>query len=221
MKSFTIDTENAISVFATAEEAAASAATPFHTFGSERELTELAAGWPAERLQAIWNSLPGVAPVKKFRDQKAAIGMIWTRIQTLAEPLAPKAATPAAKPEPKSNKSADPKADTEPKGGARAAKGAPPNNQTSRKAPPAKAAPKGKKVAQVEEASAPRDGSKMAEVIAMLRRKNGATIIDIMRAMGWQRHTVRGFVAGALKKAGHQVESFKPTGGERSYRLNQ
>jgi hypothetical protein len=37
--------------------------------------------------------------------------------------------------------------------------------------------------------------------------------------MGWQRHTVRGFMAGAMKKAGFTVESFKPEGGERNYRL--
>ena len=47
----------------------------------------------------------------------------------------------------------------------------------------------------------------MAEVIAMLQRKNGASITEIMSAMKWQRHTVRGFMAGAMKKAGYTVES--------------
>jgi hypothetical protein len=37
--------------------------------------------------------------------------------------------------------------------------------------------------------------------------------------MGWQRHTVRGFMAGAMKKAGFTVESFKPEGGERTARV--
>ena len=55
----------------------------------------------------------------------------------------------------------------------------------------------------------------------MLQRKGGATISEIMKAMSWQRHTVRGFMAGAMKKAGYTVESFKPEGGERSYRLNK
>jgi hypothetical protein len=54
---------------------------------------------------------------------------------------------------------------------------------------------------------------------AMLQRKNGATLAEIMERMGWQRHTVRGFVA-TLKKAGYTVESFRPEGGERSYRIN-
>jgi hypothetical protein len=41
-----------------------------------------------------------------------------------------------------------------------------------------------------------------------------------MEKMGWQRHTVRGFMAGAMKKAGHTVESFKSDKGERTYRIN-
>jgi predicted transcriptional regulator len=64
-----------------------------------------------------------------------------------------------------------------------------------------------------------RGGSKTGQVIEMLQRKNGATIEEIMKTMGWQRHTVRGFMAGAMKKAGFTVESFKPEGGERNYRL--
>ena len=51
--------------------------------------------------------------------------------------------------------------------------------------------------------------------------KNGATLTEIMEKMNWQRHTVRGFMAGAMKKAGYTVESFKPEGGERTYRINQ
>jgi hypothetical protein len=42
-----------------------------------------------------------------------------------------------------------------------------------------------------------------------------------MQQMGWQKHTVRGFMAGAMKKAGYKVESFKSDKGERSYRINQ
>src|ERR1017187_1706855 len=59
MTTFTIDQENAISAFATAEEAAAATATPFDSFSTEQELVELAAQWPVERLVAILNSLPG------------------------------------------------------------------------------------------------------------------------------------------------------------------
>src|ERR1022692_1900311 len=82
-------------------------------------------------------------------------------------------------------------------------------------------APKGKKVVKAKDAAAPREGSKTAQVVAMLQRKGGATLAEVMKKMGWQKHTVRGFMAGAMKKAGYQVESFKPEGGERTYRINK
>ena len=59
MKTFTIDDENNITAFATREEAAATTTTPFDCFASQNELAELAAAWPADRLVAIWNGLPG------------------------------------------------------------------------------------------------------------------------------------------------------------------
>jgi hypothetical protein len=42
--------------------------------------------------------------------------------------------------------------------------------------------------------------SKQDVVIAMLQRPEGATVDEVARAMGWQRHTVRGLFSGALKK---------------------
>jgi Protein of unknown function (DUF3489) len=69
--------------------------------------------------------------------------------------------------------------------------------------------------------SGPREGSKTAQVIAMLQREGGAAIPEIMSTMGWQKHTVRGFMAGTMKKAGYTVESFKPEGGERTYRIQK
>ena len=60
MTTFTIDNENTITAFGSAEEAAAASTTPFDSFANPKQLAELVAGWPAERLVAIWNSLPGV-----------------------------------------------------------------------------------------------------------------------------------------------------------------
>src|SRR5690349_12125623 len=97
MKTFTIDIDNAISVFATPEEAAAAITTPYESFASQKELAALAAKWPAERLVEIWNSLSGVEPVKSFKSAKTAVTKIWERIQTLGETLA-REAQPAAKP---------------------------------------------------------------------------------------------------------------------------
>lgn len=88
-------------------------------------------------------------------------------------------------------------------------------------AAPAKKTRKAKKVANGEVSTGPREGSKTARVVAMLQRENGATIDEIMLQMGWQKHTVRGFMAGAMKKAGYTVESFKSENGERSYRINR
>ena len=83
----------------------------------------------------------------------------------------------------------------------------------------AKKSPKAPKAKAPESEGAPREGSKTAQVVAMLQRENGATLAEIMEKMGWQRHTVRGFMAGAMKKAGYIVESLKPEGGERTYRI--
>ena len=42
--------------------------------------------------------------------------------------------------------------------------------------------------------------SKQDAVIAMLRRPEGATVVEVTSATGWQRHTVRGVFSGTLKK---------------------
>jgi hypothetical protein len=66
----------------------------------------------------------------------------------------------------------------------------------------------------------PREGTKQAKLIAMLRAPNGATIEEIMAATGWQSHTVRGAMAGALKKKlGLEVTSEKVEDRGRVYKL--
>lgn len=66
----------------------------------------------------------------------------------------------------------------------------------------------------------PREGTKQGTLIAMLRAPDGATIEEIMAATGWQSHTVRGAIAGALKKKlGLEVTSEKVEGRGRVYRL--
>jgi len=51
----------------------------------------------------------------------------------------------------------------------------------------------------------PREGTKQEQVLAMLRRAEGATVAQIAEATAWNSHTVRGFLAG-LKKKGYAVE---------------
>jgi hypothetical protein len=47
---------------------------------------------------------------------------------------------------------------------------------------------------------APRAGTKQAQMIEMLKRPEGATVEQIAAATGWQHHTIRGAISGALKK---------------------
>jgi len=169
------------------------------TFTTQEGLATMTKDWPASRLVEVWNSFAGAPPfgdlkeVRRFTDRKAAVARIWQAAQRLGEEVEKEAAAepaPAAKP--------------------KKAKAAP---------TAAKGAPKKAKATKDTTAKPARDGSKTAQVVAMLQRKNGATLAEIMEKMGWQRHTVRGFMAGAMKKAGYTVESFKPEGGDRTYRL--
>jgi hypothetical protein len=162
----------------------------------------LAANWPADRLVEIWNSLPGVSPVEKFKDAKAAVGRIWKRIQALGEPAE------------KATKKATKKATA----GAQKRHAATPRAKSDRKATHGKQAPKGRKKAL----ATARDGSKKAKIIALMQKPKGATLADLMTATGWQAHSVRGFISGTLgKKMGLKVESAKREDGARAYSISR
>jgi len=219
MRLFAIDADNTITAFPAAEQVPAGQ----EQFANEKELAKLADSWPADRLVQIWNSFAGVAgfgadlkPVKKFTDRKTALKRIWTAIQKLdgaaetssAAPEATETAPTTAAEAGASETTTAPK----PAKGARkaakvASKAAKPTKTTK-----AKTASKG--------AAVPREFSKKAIVIELLRRKGGASLAEIAKATEWQNHSIRGFISGSLQtKMGLTVESFKNEGGERCYRL--
>ena len=65
-----------------------------------------------------------------------------------------------------------------------------------------------------------REGTKQATLIELLKRPQGATLAQMIEATGWQQHTIRGSMAGALKKKlGLNIVSEKTDGQERKYRI--
>ena len=95
------------------------------------------------------------------------------------------------------------------------AHGGPKKANAATKASPGKRAPKRAKVAGTA-----RDGSKAAEVLELLKRPGGASMKELIKATGWQSHSVRGFLSGALrKKMGMTVTSTKADDGERTYSI--
>jgi len=192
MTTFIINAENNIAAL-TAAEVAAGLPEGATAFASEKELQRLATGWPAERLIEIWNGIPGVKAVTRFTNRKAGVARAWKAIQGLAV-----AAEAQPAPEAKQKKAGRTKAAPAP-------------------AKPAKAAKRNKAAAKPTQA---RDDSKKAKVLVMLGRKGGCTLAEIMKATGWQAHTVRGFISGTLgKKMGLAVASVKNDDGERAYSL--
>jgi hypothetical protein len=62
-------------------------------------------------------------------------------------------------------------------------------------------------------------GSKQARVIAMLHSSTGTTIAAIMKATGWQQHSVRGFLAGVVRKRLKLTLASKKVNGDRIYQI--
>ena len=229
MKTFTIENEtNNITAHATKREAAL--VSNSEIFGSDTDLAELAANWPAPRLIEIWNRIPGNTPVKKFTDRKTAATRIWKAIQSLGDSLPNEVATEPGQTEASldmppcdeapvaENEEVQAKTPaSEPEGNV--------NAQSPDVAPglakATKKATREKKTHTGEpKTKSTREGSKTETVLALMKREGGVTLKGIMEATSWQAHSVRGFISGTLgKKMGLTVVSTKAESGERTYTL--
>ncbi len=90
---------------------------------------------------------------------------------------------------------------------------------TKRKSPPVTKARKSKP-ARSHGNHGKQHKTKTAVLMALLTRKEGASLEDLQSASGWQPHSVRGFLAGTVKKMpGVSLSSEKPENGARRYRV--
>jgi len=85
-----------------------------------------------------------------------------------------------------------------------------------------KATRKKKTAKMAHKSGSARKGSKTEKVMELLKRAGGATLKEVMKATGWQAHSVRGFTSGTLgKKMGLTVASVKGEDGQRTYSLKR
>ena len=96
---------------------------------------------------------------------------------------------------------------------------APAKARSGKRTTPAKRGTKGAKAAKpAKKESGARRGTKTEKMLDLLKRPKGATLKELLKATGWQPHSLRGFLSGTVgKRMGLTVQSTKGEDGERSY----
>jgi hypothetical protein len=189
MNAFTIDSDNNITVHPSKKIARQTGAGVFDTAASLAELI----GADNKRLVEIWNGLTGVNPVKKFTSGAVAVRRIFAELQRLALP-SDQTATKTRMEEasvaigsPEANTAAGPRAGKKVTG--KAVKNTKPETKS---------------------------GSRKEILLGLISRRNGASLEELTVALGWQKHSVRGFIATLGKTV--SIESFRSESGARTYR---
>ena len=90
--------------------------------------------------------------------------------------------------------------------------------KTPARAKPNKPARTGQKSARPAK---PRAETKGAQILELIGRSKGATLAEIMKATGWQAHSVRGFISTAGKRHGVNIKSTKSESGDRVYQITK
>jgi hypothetical protein len=224
MKTFTIEHEtNNIMLHQSLEEA--QAVQESEHFDSAETFASLTAEWSTTRLIEIWNGIPGVTPVNKFKDKKTAATRIWSAIQSLgadtaavatAEPESEPIVTSEPVPELAEEAAGLPDAEPNANVSEHVPDVAPEAEEPTKKAIRKAKAPTGEKVARV-----PRAECKTSRVIEMLKREGGVTLEEIMIEMGWQKHTTRAMFSagGSLTKNHGLTVTSEMVGDKRTYSI--
>lgn len=90
----------------------------------------------------------------------------------------------------------------------------PPKTSSRKKQPTKTVAP------EPEKMPTPSNHTKKDQVICLLKEPSGASLPDLMKASGWQAHSVRGFISGTVKKRlGLAIVSETAADGIRRYRI--
>jgi hypothetical protein len=106
------------------------------------------------------------------------------------------------------------------KSGTKATRKAAPAKKAPKTAPKAIPRPRAARPGRAGKKKGIREGTRTDAILALMTHSGGVTLKEIMKATGWQAHSVRGFISGTLrKKMGLSVASTKGESGERSYSI--